>query len=294
MPTTQRVLQEIKGRDEPDTVAKQVAAFGILVDMMDARIGDFNANLNQDRLPPPVRQVMQSYLGPSRSMYESTLAKFDPKCQGPNCDSTKFNALQQSYRNSKELQAQVNRFFSPQWLADYQRDFTRMQASSGAQRQQSVARDQKDLDAQARARALQTPATYTPPSQSWDSFMNQYFGFIMFGGLVALYVRRRSTRKVREQKRIDNAKAYELKRSNDMAVLTREMNEAEMTRLGATKEARSARIEEVFDRKTETLSMTLSDKIEWNNSKLSGMVGRPAAPMQGRQRGTMPAAYYLF
>lgn len=114
MPSPQRVLQEIKGSDERDTAARQVASFGILVQMMDARIGDFNANLNQDRLPPPERELMQSYLATSRNLYESTLAKFDRNCQGQNCDSTKFTALMQSYQNSKDLQAQINRFFSPQ------------------------------------------------------------------------------------------------------------------------------------------------------------------------------------
>jgi type IV secretion system protein VirD4 len=260
--------------------------------MMDVRIGDVNANLNQDRLSPPERQLMQSYYAAARAALAPVQAKFDPKCQGPNCPIAAFNLQIAVYENSPALQAEVNRFFSPQWLSDYQHDFARVQASLNAQRGQSAARDQQAaLDAQ--ARAAQALANYSPPSQTWDQFMNQYFGYMVFGGLVALYLRRRATRGARAKKAQDRAANYAAEKQFALMAVTKELNDEEMARLGATKDARAARIEDLFNRKTETMSMKLSDKAEFNG-KVWGTIARPLAAMQGRERETLRAAYHLY
>jgi type IV secretion system protein VirD4 len=301
MPSAQRVLQDIKGKDETDTVAKQVASFTLLIRMMGVRIGDVNANLNQDRLSPPERQLMQSYYAASRSALGPVQAKFDPKCQGTNCDSYKFNALIGSY-DTPQLQAEVNRFFSPAWLADYQRDFARLQASLNTQRTQSAAREQASLDAQARARAAQATqasSSSSPPGESWTDFLDRYFGYMVFGGIVALYLRHRTKAKAR------NALSKVLKEQAAIGpeAEARRSGEAELARLGATTEARSQRIEDLFSRKTETLSMHLMDKVDFkgtsvplqfNGAQLKGTVARPLAAMQGRERETLRAAYHLY
>src|SRR5262249_1579074 len=142
MPSAQQVLQQIKGSDPTDTAAKQAASFTHLVRMMTARIGDPNANLNPGSLSPPERELLQSYNIAAGSVLNPVIAKFDPKCQGPNCDITKFRQLIGNYQNSTTLQAEVEKFFSPQWLSDYRRDLQRMQASLNTQNKQQQARDQ--------------------------------------------------------------------------------------------------------------------------------------------------------
>src|SRR5262249_1499203 len=71
-------------------------------------------------------------------------------------------------------------------------------------------------------------------------------------------------------------------------------NDKDMAALGATKEARYAKIEDMFNRKTETLSMELAEKAKINNAKLWGVIARPLAAMQGRERETLRAAYHLY
>src|SRR5215471_8908736 len=195
MPPAQRVLQGIKGNDPTDTAAKQAASFTHLMRMMNARIGDPDANLNQGRLSPAERELMQSYNVAAASVLRPVFAKFDLKCQGPNCDDTKFRQLISNYQNSAALQSEVEKFFTAQWLADYRRDFQRMQASLAAQNKQQQTRDQVAAEAQLRA-GLQNYLS----TQSWNAFMEENFGYLLMGGLVALYVRRRMTRKSREQK----------------------------------------------------------------------------------------------
>jgi type IV secretion system protein VirD4 len=298
MPSASRVLQEIKGSDERDTAAKQAGAFTLLIRMMDIRIGDVNANLNRENLPAPERQLMESYYAASGNVLNAVRAKFDPKCQGPNCESGKFNLQIATYQSSSALQAEVNKFFSAQWLADYQRDNQRMQASLTTQNKQQQTRDQAAADAQARALAAQNAAAAAQnatPGQSWDQFMNQYLGYMVFGGLVALYFRRRSTRKVREKKAADTRSLAEFERLNAAMHAMQETNDKDMARLGgASKEARSARIEDIFNRKTETMSMTLSDKADVDSKKVWGTIARPLAAMQARERETLRAAYHLY
>jgi type IV secretion system protein VirD4 len=284
MPAAQRVVQEFKGGNERNAAARQVAAFQLLIRMMNVRIGDLNANLNQNSLSAPERQLLDSYYAASRAVAAPVVAKFDPKCQGQNCDNFKFNQLIANYANGPDVQSQVNRFFSAQWLADYQRDSRRMEASLGAQRTQDQARVDSALE------ALRGFA----PSRTWNDFMDQYFGYIAFGGIAALYVRRRATRKSREKKASDKRALAEFERLNAGIHAMRQVNDKEMQRLGATKDMRSARIEDLFNRKTETLSVELSNDAENNNSKMRGTVARPLAAMQGRERETLRAAYHLY
>ena len=283
MPQAQRVLQEIRGSDPQDTAAKQAAAFTLLVRMMNARIGDRGANLNPGNLSPPELQLLQSYIAAAGSVQLPVRAKFDARCQGANCDSTKFNRLIASYQGSKELEGEVERFFTPQWVNDYRRADAAMQAS---------------VDAQTRALANQPQPQFVPQGpgaiELATSFVSDNSGYIVFGGLVALYLRRRSTRKRREKQRIADQAAYEVGRQNASIAAFREVSDKEMARLGATKEARRARIEEVFTRKTETLSMTLSNHAENNNSSVTGTIARPLAAMQARERETLRAAYHLY
>lgn len=134
---------------------------------------------------------------------------------------------------------------------------------------------------------------YVYGGRSWDQFMDQYFGYMVFGGLAALYIRRRATRKSRAKKQQEQAATAAAQHQFNIMAAAKELSDKELARLGATKEARSTRIEDLFNRKTETLSMTLSDKVEFNG-KVWGTIARPLAAMQGRERETLRAAYHLY
>jgi type IV secretion system protein VirD4 len=126
------------------------------------------------------------------------------------------------------------------------------------------------------------------------TFMDDYFGYMVMGGLAVLYFRRRATRASREKKLADQRAVVESQRVNNVIHAMREVDDKEMTRLGATKETRYAKIEDLFNRKTETLSVQLSYDAANNNSTMRGTIARPLAAMQGRERETLRAAYHLY
>jgi type IV secretion system protein VirD4 len=281
MPSPDRVMREIKGSDAKDTAARQAAAVTWLIRMMNARIGRPDANLNRGSLSAPERDLMEAYYAAATKVLDPIQATFDPKCQGPNCDATRFRVLIGSYQESPALQKEVEKFFSPQWLADYQRDNQRMEARINAANQ----RENAALEAQ----TAQMKSQNSGPGAAYFAiaFFKDNIGYLVFGGLVGLWLMRRKKKK-REiavvQKELAEAPEVETRRSG----------ESEMQRLGTNPEQRAARIEDLFNKKTETLSMALGAKAQFHSTTLGGTVSRSLAAMQGRERETLRAAYHLF
>jgi hypothetical protein len=75
------VLHDIQGESAEDTAAKQIASFQMIVEMMDIRIGDMNANLDRERLSPPERELMESYLTAMRRVNLALARAFAPPGQ---------------------------------------------------------------------------------------------------------------------------------------------------------------------------------------------------------------------
>jgi type IV secretion system protein VirD4 len=280
MPSPDRVLGEIKGADPKDTAARQAASVTLLIRMMNARIGSPVANLNPGGLSAPERELMEAYYAAAASVLRPIEATFDPKCTGPSCEITRFRVLVGSYQESAELQAQVDKLFSPQWLADYQRDNARMEARINAAKERDLA-----------GPAQSTVSTGPSVIGSATAFVWNHIGYVVFWGLVALWLVRRSRNKRRtalaqKQAAAETAAAPE--------AAARRSADIEMKRLGDTQEQRAARIEDLFNKKAETLSMDLRDTAEFNNTTLAGTVARSLAAMQGRERETLRAAYHLF
>jgi type IV secretion system protein VirD4 len=276
MPSPERVLREIKGTDAKDTAARQSAAVTWLIRMMNARIGRIDANLNRDSLSAPERELMEAYYDAASGVLAPVQAKLNAS------DLASFRALIASYQESTVLQKEVEKFFSQQWLADYRRDEQRQQAAI-----------QANFD---REYAAQNASAATAPSGPTATdfaiaFFKNNIGYLVFGGLVALWALRRG-----KKKRIAAVAAEAAEREFREApeIESRRSGETEMQRLGTTQEQRAAKIEELFNKKTETLSMDVGDRAEFHNTTLAGTIARSLAAMQGRERETLRAAYQLF
>ena len=280
MPSPERVLREIKGSDARDTVARQAAAVTWLIRMMNARIGRVDANLNRDSISAPERELMEAYYAAAASVLTPTESTLNTR------DLAYFRAQVASYQESADLKAEIEKkFFSAQWLAEHRVIEQRLSEAARA-------KFERDYAAQ-RAQEEQAPSVSSGPGAGDFAiavFKNN-IGYLVFGGLVALWAVRRGKRK--HALAVAQAAAHK-EYIEAPEVESRHSGESEMQRLGKTEEQRAARIEELFNKKTETLSMELRDKAEFHNVKLSGTVSRSLAAMQGRERETLRAAYHLF
>jgi hypothetical protein len=184
MPSPERVLREIKGSDARDTVARQAAAVTWLIRMMNARIGRVDANLNRDSISAPERELMEAYYAAAASVLTPTESTLNTR------DLAYFRAQVASYQESADLKAEIEKkFFSAQWLAEHRVIEQRLSEAARA-------KFERDYAAQ-RAQEEQAPSVSSGPGAGDFAiavFKNN-IGYLVFGGLVALWAVRRGKRK---------------------------------------------------------------------------------------------------
>jgi type IV secretion system protein VirD4 len=279
MPSPDRVLRDIRGSNPRDTAARQIAAFQLLTEMEAIRIGQLDANLNLGTVAPEERRMFEGYAQTQRGVYEPIEATFDRNCSGANCEQAKFMALLGSYRNSKPFRDQLaSRYFSAAWMADLARADTAIQARLGVQQQA--------------LRNSGNPAVITDIGTGGivaaiGALIYNLSGYLIFGGLVVWWILRRKKRKAVVQHRQEentNRPAREAKTKSD----------AEMARLGANQDQRFRAIEDLFNRKTETISIPLNEYDANGAVVLQGTLARPLAAMVAREREMLRAAYHLY
>ena len=113
------------------------------------------------------------------------------------------------------------------------------------------------------------------------------FWYVVFGILIVFWLRRRKRRLKQSADRAEEFKklpAQEAKKKSD----------AEMARLGASEEQRFKAIEELFNRKADTISIELEEYDQRGYIVLKGTLARPLAAMSARERETLRAAYHLY
>jgi type IV secretion system protein VirD4 len=270
MPSPARVLRDVKGANARDTAARQIAAFNILIEMADVRIGRMDANLDLEHLSAPERQLLQSYQRAKERVYAPIQASFDPNCSGASCPRAAFNLLYSNYTGSSDFRKQIaDRYFDRQWMAD----FNRANAAIAARIAQPIS---APLSAAQGLSGAQIAVVIL-------QIIGGLFWYIVIGGLIFLWWRRR---RKRARAVADNTLYPEHH--------AKEASAAEMARLGAKPEARSQRIEELFNRRTESLQMELDERNQFGQTGLKGTLVRSIAAMSPRERETLRAAYHLY
>jgi type IV secretion system protein VirD4 len=293
MPSAARVLKDMRGNNPLDTAARATASFTLLTRMMFVRAGRTDMRMNAAGLTPQEAQIFQSYAAAVKSVVDPLRATFDRNCKGENCDNAKLDLVTSVYDGSPAFQRQLDGYFSPQWLADYQRAKTGLQAS---------------VNPRPQPQGPNVPANDNSPGLSvgdiaWGlallvfRVLDNYGFYIFVGAAVLFWVRARIAR-------IGSAAAWkrkleELRRLAEANKLipgrqAREKSDAEMTRFGGTKEARAARIEDLFNRRSDSLTIELSEWDTAGNVVLQGSISRALGTMAPRERETLRAAYHLY
>jgi type IV secretion system protein VirD4 len=278
MPSVAQVERDVRGADASDTAARQIAAFTILTRMADVRVGRPDTNLDLGSLTPPERQLLQSYRDAKARLYASTEATFDPNCNGTNCARVVFSGLLDKYELSPELRDQIEkRYFDRQWLSEYQRADAAL-----------AARIKQEAKAPVGQGSLPAGQTGVRVFTDVATIVRNLFWYLLFAGLFIWWRLR-----VRKQRR-----AQEQTLAEQKLLPERELNRqtvGELGRLGATVEERSARIEDLFNRKTESISLDANEyEKEGRWVLLKGKLVRSIAAMPPRERETLRAAYHLF
>ncbi|HEY4264643.1 MAG TPA: type IV secretory system conjugative DNA transfer family protein [Micropepsaceae bacterium] len=136
-------------------------------------------------------------------------------------------------------------------------------------------------------------STRIASAQNFDSFMDQYFGYGVFGALVFWWwVRRGKNKRVARDQQQASEQTEEFRRNFP----ERNSREA-LAALGATKGERSQRIEDIFNRKSESLTFEMQDmnpRQETGVVVITGTLVRAIAAMAPRERESLRAAYHLF
>ncbi len=260
MPSVAEVQQQIRGDGQLDTLAHQAAVFEALKDMARAQLADPDALVNLGALSRPERDVLQSYLAAQQAIFAT-----------PGIDSITLEQRALMYSATPGFAADVGkRFFSPQWLADYepknaayQRAMTALMQAQPAPQPAVAAASRGGFGAALDAEGLTVGAIIT----GWIKQLGVLA--LVVGGFVVFVKHRR-----RRGKQAARASAQEL------------------ARFGATEEARRQAIDAMFDRKTETLTVAIEERLGRRDT-LSGQVVRSLAAMPTREREALRTLYHL-
>ena len=127
----------------------------------------------------------------------------------------------------------------------------------------------------------------------FNAFMDQYFGYMVLAAIVYWWWRRRTRRK-RERKEQEQATRSILEfRQRFPEQSSREA----LLALGSTEGDRAKRIEEIFNRRSESLTFEMRDidpGLNTGTAIITGTFVRALAAMPPRERESLRAAYHLF
>jgi type IV secretion system protein VirD4 len=130
-------------------------------------------------------------------------------------------------------------------------------------------------------------------NQGVNSFMDNFFGYMVFAALAFWWWRRRKRNKRAAQNRQLATKNWDELRRNFPEQSSREA----LLALGPTEAERAKRIDDLFDRRTESLTIEITDPNPGNYSNMviiTGTFVRALAAMSPRERESLRAAYHLF
>jgi hypothetical protein len=130
MPSPERVLAEVRGRDDLDTAARQAGTFHQLVQMMRV-MSEGRAYRNQ--LTPDEQRVMKSYHDAEGRIIAPMPNRFDAEeTRRLGMNSPRAKWFGQYTRYGLDTQFVLGKFFSPAWQANYRAVMQRDQRQTAA------------------------------------------------------------------------------------------------------------------------------------------------------------------
>ena len=276
MPEPERVTADIRGSDDLDTAARQVAALNRLVDVVITLSGTADAP-GGPRLTAEEQHLNGRYSGAASSLTTAVYQKIDPDNKQQSDQGSKrnkWNRLRNQYYNDDAfISSLLQRYLPP----DLQGKYLGHMRQTG---QHVRALNQQIQAAQARQNAQTAAALqgHVPVQQSSAAAFLSFLGTIVEWGAIGALVLGiwwwAGRKKRRERKSLKLYKA-----SNAMA----------MEKLGSTREEREVTIDSMFDKRDRTLSVYIRDlKIDPCEYL------RPISGMSPKEREALRTAYHLY
>ena len=268
MPEPERVTADIRGSDDLDTAARQVAALNRLVDVVITLSGTADAP-GGPRLTAEEQHLNGRYSGAASSLTAAVYQKIDPDNKQQSDQGSKrnkWNRLRNQYYNddafiSSLLQRYLTADLQEKYLGHMRQTRQHIQALN--QKTQAAQRSQSNA-----------PAQDTTASGS-ASFLGTVVGWGVIIAIPVWGIWWWAGRKKRRERK--SLKLY--KASNAMA----------MEKLGSTREEREATIDSMFDKRDRTLSVYIRDlKIDPCEYL------RPISGMSPKEREALRTAYHLY
>ncbi|MEQ1794117.1 MAG: type IV secretory system conjugative DNA transfer family protein [Nitrospira sp.] len=285
MPEVNQVHQDIQGKDEFDTLARQSGVFRILVEALKERS---QGRAYGGRLASSESKKLNEYQAEVARLQAEFQAKFAKPClpeklDDPECTWNMFGHYGSSKKYQKEIFA---RYFSPQWQEGYRQDAAAMEQRVRSSQAAMEARNQEQAHAQGRARG-----------QGRDELGASLEGILAIGGvcLFILWLIWRIATSGRRKRKRNAAALAEVKRPDAEA----------WKQLGGTAEVREQNIRKLFDEKVGTLSYggRWDGKTEKSfpdgekgevDAYIQFRISRGLAAMDPRDREFLRTAYLLF
>jgi hypothetical protein len=116
LPDAQRVLSDMRGENEMDTAARQLAALQLFREV----IQTFSSKYDIRHMQPAEAAKLRSYLDAHKRVREAQYAKHDRTCKGPDCDGPRFSRRISQYESSPQFRQEVlDRYLSKPLQAQY-------------------------------------------------------------------------------------------------------------------------------------------------------------------------------
>jgi len=140
---------------------------------------------------------------------------------------------------------------------------------------------------------LASTHTASAQTQGFNSFMDNYFGYMVFAAIAFWWWRRRKRNKLAAQGREQaTTNTAEFRRN-----FPEQNSRDALLALGATESDRAKRIDDIFNHRSESLTFEMKDPNPGPTSGIviiTGTFVRALAAMAPRERESLRAAYHLF
>lgn len=269
MPEPERVIADVRGSNDLDTAARQVASLNRLMDVVVVLCGTADAP-GGPRLTTEERTLNGRYAGAASSLSITVYRSIDAE-SAKNAGRNQWNLLRDRYYNDTAFAAAlVNRYLSPDLRKKYLEHMEQALIRAQNQKTQAAQRSQRNAPVQ------RTGASASSSDLETIVFLGMVIAvpvLIIGVPVLGIWLWRRGS-KTRQHAR------YERKR--------RVYNVKAMYQFGATQEERSKNIDSAFDMRTGNVGFDLDEQ------HIRCHFFRSISAMSPREREALRTAYHLY